>query len=126
MLLEGEVPVGAALSAADFLCTGTFPSVTVVPGGGLKVNWAASGREKSTALNATSNTGSATVLANTWTRSGTCSVPSMATRTWATNEFASFGFSTSSYADRSATFAMPLVVTSVLGVIAASARSAAA
>src|SRR5471030_2811884 len=77
-------------------CEGNFELVTVVPGGGLKVNWAASGRAKSTALNATSNTLSGTDLANTWTRSGTCSVPSMATRTCDTSEVASLGSSTSS------------------------------
>ena len=50
----------------------------------------------------------------------------MATRTSSTSEVASLGLSTSSYADWPATLAVPLVVTSVLGVIAASALSAAA
>src|ERR1035437_5645193 len=51
--------------AAAFRPVGVFSLVTAVPGGGLKVNCAASGRAKSTELNPTSNTGSVTDLAKT-------------------------------------------------------------
>ena len=87
-----------AVSFPGFLswCEGSVRSVTFVPGGGLNANCAASGRPKSTEVNATSNAGSDEPLARTWTRSGTCFWLSMATRTEATSEAGSFGVSTSS------------------------------
>src|SRR5262249_54307801 len=101
------------------------PVSSVAPFGGTNRNCSSPGVAKLTWVNPTSNAGWVACLAMTCTRSGTECSASTAIRTWPTSERVSLGASTSSYARRWATIAVPSMLTSVLWPASASAWSAA-